>query len=110
MGGADADFVFGANHAEALDATDFAFLDFEFLVAVIEGCADGGDHDGLTSGHVGRAAYNLGGLPVAQVNGGDVKMVRVGVFHAGEHFADYEAAQAAANRFHALDCAGFEAD
>ena len=109
--GADADFILGADHAERLDAADFRFLDFEFLVAVVEGSADGGHYDGLPGGHVGRAADNLyGSFGEAEVYGGDVEMVAVGMLDAGEDLADDDAAKAAADALHEFHAARFKAD
>ncbi len=108
---ADADFVFGAYHAEGFDAADFRFFDFEFVsVGVVEGCAYGGYDDGLPGVDVGSAAYNLhGAVGEAEVYGGDMEVVAVGVLDAGEHFADDYSAEASADCLDALDAAGLEA-
>ena len=86
MRGTHAYLIFGAYHAEALNATDFGFLDLEFFAfRTVEGCADSGYDDALAGGYIRRATHYLGGLAVAEVDGGDVEMVAVGVVDAGEY-------------------------
>ena len=94
---AHTDFVLGTNHAKRFHAADFGFLDFEFFVTIVESGAHGSHHHGLAGSHVGRAAHDLGGFTVAKVHGGDVEVVAIRVFHASEHLADNDAAQAAAD-------------
>ncbi len=104
----DTDLVFGTDHAERFHAADFRFLDGEFLVTVIEGCAYSGHHNGLSGSHIGRAADNLGLGSVAEINGGDVEMVAVGMLDAGQHFADDNAAETSAYRLYFLHRAGLK--
>ena len=109
MAGAHTDFVLGANHAQRLLAAHLAALDGEFLVAVIEFGAQGGDDDLLAGGHVGSTAHDLdGGIAVAQVNGGDVQVVTVGVVDAGHYLSHDQAAQAALDGFYLFNCAHFQ--
>ena len=104
----ETEFVFGAYHAHRLDSAYLRFLDLYFLVAVIEDCADGGDHDGLPGGHVRGTADNLLGFVASEVDGGDVKMVGVGMGLAGEHLADHHAAKAAADALNLFDSVAFQ--
>ena len=106
--GADAYFVFGANHAETLGAAYFRFLDSETLVAGVEHRAYGGNDDVLSGGDVGGAADYLHGLPVAQIDGGDVQVVGIGVVDAGKHFAYDQPFEPAAYGLHLFDAAGFK--
>ena len=109
VGAAHADFIFGAYHAERLHAADFRALDLKFVVAVVERGAHGGHYYGLPCGHIGGAAYDLGGLAGAEVHGGDVQVVAVGMLHAGEHLADHNSLQSALYRFHFLKAVGLQA-
>ena len=99
VGMSDTDFIFGAYHAERFHAADFGFLDFERVsLAVVEGCADCGDHHYLSGGHIGSAADNLRRSSVAcKVDGGYVQMVAVGMFHTGEHLAYDDSGKASGN-------------
>ena len=107
--GAHANLVLGANHATRLNATDFRLLDGKLLVAIVEFGAHSGNNHLLTGSHVGRAAHNLGGLAVAKVNSGDVQVVAVGMFNAGEHLANHKALQTALDSFNFFYAVGFEA-
>ena len=107
---AGAYLIFGTDHAERFHAADFGFLDFELLVAVVERGAHRGHHHGLARGHIGRAAHYLLWCVAAQVHRGDVQVVAVGMFHASEHLAYYDAAKAATDVFHAFHAACFKAD
>ena len=69
---ADADFVFGAYHTHRLDAADLGLLDFDFLIAVIEDSAYGGNYDGLSGSHIGSATHDLLRGFAAEVDRSDV--------------------------------------
>ena len=110
MACAHANLILGTNHAQRFLAADFAALDGEFLVAVVELGAHGGHNHFLTGGHIGCAAHNLHRrVAVAQVNCGDVQVVAVGVLHASQHVAHYESTQSATNGLDALQRAHFKA-
>ena len=105
VGAAHADFILGAYHAQRLHAADFRALDLKFVVAVVERGAHGGHYYGLPCG----PAYDLGGLAGAEVHGGDVQVVAVGMLHAGEHLADHNSFQATLYRFHFLKAVRLQA-
>ena len=102
MAGADANLVLGADHAVGGHAAHLGLLDGELLVAVIEGRAHGGDNHRLSGGHVGGAADNLLDGAAAEVDGGDMQMVAVGMSLTGEHLAHHQAAEAAADNVDGL--------
>ena len=110
VGGAGADLVLGADHAERLHAAYLRFFDLKRLVAAVEGGAHGGHYHSLAGGHICGAAHYLGGLAVAEVHGGDVQVVAVGVIDAGEHLADHDAFEATLYRLHLLEAVGLEAN
>ena len=111
VAGADADFVLSTDHAVRLHAAQFALLDGEGGIALIEFRAEGGDDDLLPCPYVGRAADNLHRLsPVAQVNGSDVHVVAIGMGLAGQHFADDDASKSALDGFHFFHTAHFQSD
>ena len=103
--------VLGAYHSQRFHAADFGALDFEALtVGRIQSGAHGGHHNGLPGGHVRCAAYNLHRiLRVAQVDGGYVQVVAVGMDFAGEYLADYDAGEAATDAFHTFYRTGLKA-
>ena len=72
-------------------------------------CAYGGNHHGLSGGHVGRTAHYLHRFGQSEVDGGDVQVVAVGMLHAGEHLADYDAAEPSGHRFHLFEGVTFQA-
>ena len=109
MASAHTDLVLSANHAQRLLAAHLRALDGKFLVAVIELGAQCGDNHLLSSGNIGGAAHNLYGcLAIAQVDGGDVQVVTVGVVNAGNDVAHDQAAQSATNCLDTLQCAHFQ--
>lgn len=91
------DFVFGADHAQRLDAAKLAFLDGEFLVAVVEHGADRSHHHSLSGCHIRSAAYYLQGFARAYVDCRHVHVVRVGMGFARQDLAYLETAQTAAD-------------
>ena len=110
MAVAHADLVLGTDHAERLLAAHLGALDGELLVTVIEFGADGGHDDLLPSGNVGGSAHDLhGGVAVAQIHGGDVQVVAVGMVDAGDYLSHNQAAQAALDGFYLLDGSHFKA-
>ena len=102
-------FIFGADHAARLHAADFRLLDYEFLVAIVELGADSCHYHLLSGSHIRSAAHYLSGFAIAEVNGGDVQVVAVGVFNAGEHLANHKALQSALDSFNFFYAVGFEA-
>ncbi len=110
VGGADAQLVLGAEHAERLHAADFAALDLELLVAPVgveHGAHRGAQHLEARAA-VGGAAHDAQRLGAARVHGGDVEVVRIGVVGAREHLAHYDAPQAALHGFHLFEALDFE--
>ena len=102
VGLAYADFVLGAYHSERFHPAYLGFLYSKLFVTVIECCAYGGHYYGLSGGYVGRTTDNLCGCAVAEVYGGYVEMVAVGVGFAYEHFAHDYPAEASAYGFDTL--------
>ncbi len=90
-----ADFVFSTNHAEGVDATQAAFLDDEFLVAIVKNATEVCYNHFLTSGHIGRAADDLLGLTFAKINSRYMEMVAIGVGLTGQHLSDIQSLEAA---------------
>ena len=107
---ADADFVFGAEHAEAFHATQFAAFDGEDFIAIIEFCAYNGGNYFLSGCYVGCAADNLQGFFLADIDSAYVHVVAVGVCFAGQHFCHPQAFQAAFDCLYFFYAANFEAD
>ena len=110
VGGADAYLVFGANHAERFYTANFRFLDGKLFVAVVELGAYGGNHHMLSGSNVGGATHYLGGVAIAEVNGGDVKVVAVGMVDAGEHLANHNPLKTAFDGLHFLHTIRFQTD
>ena len=108
VGGAHSDLVLGAYHAERFHTAYFGFLYLERFFSAVESGAHGGYHYSLSCGHVGRAAYYLGRLSVAEVYGGHMQVVTVGVLHTSEHLSDHETLEASFYRFHFLEAVGFK--
>ena len=106
--GANANLVLGAYHAQAFYAAQFAFLDGETLVSVIEHATEIGHDDFLASGHVGRAAYYLLWLTLAKVHHGNMQMVAIGMRFASEHLAHVEAFQSSLDGLHFLQCVNLQ--
>ena len=103
----EADFVFGANHAEAFHAADLGLLHLErAAVGEREFSANRGENHGLACGYVRGAAHDLERF-LAVVHGGDVQVVAVRVGFAGEHLRHHEFFVDLARFFHAFD---FEAN
>ena len=105
----DAELVFRADHAVALDAADLGFLDLEFRAVVgREFCPDGSHQDLLALRHVGGAADHLQQLRRSRVEFGDVQVVGIGMRHAFHHFRHDDASQAAGNLFDGLHVFNFQ--
>ena len=100
--------VFGTNHTERLYTTQLAALDGKFLVAIIEHTAQVGNDYLLAGSHIGGAADDLLGSFLAQVYGGHVQVVRVGMGLAGKHFTHIETLQATTDRLYLFEGAHFE--
>ena len=106
----DAQFIFRADHAEAVHAADAGFLDLEFAAVVgRELRTDGGQQDFLALRHVGRTADHLHQLGGAGVEPGDVEMVGIGMFRTFDDFRHDDAGEAARNLFHSLHVLHFQA-
>ena len=104
---AEADFVFGANHAETFHTADLGLLHLErAAIGEREFRANRGENHGLASGDVRGAAHDLERF-LAVVHGGDVQVVAVRVGFAGKHLRHHELLVDLARFFHAFD---FEAD
>ena len=108
--GADADFVFGAYHAVGWDSAELGGLDGEGVVAVVEGGANGSDDDFLAGGDVCGSANDVEWLIGADVDGGDVEVVGIGMGDAGEYFSDDEALEAAFDALGLLHPIDFESN
>ena len=104
-----ADFILGAYHAHGFYAAYFRFLNLEFFVAVVEFGAHGGHNNSLPGGNVGRAAHYLLYFSAAEVDGGHVQVVAVGMVLAAEHFADDKSAEASAYAFYCFYSANLKA-
>ena len=103
--------ILGAYHAEGVGATQFRLLDYKFLVAVVEHSAHGSHYHLLARCHIGGAAHDLHWLlAVAQVHGGEVQVVTVGVRLASEHLAHYQAFESATNCLYFLDGAHLKSE
>ena len=108
----NAQFVLGAQHAERLDAPDFAALDFELLVAAIgiKDSAHGGAQHLEPGAAVGSAADDLQRLGSPDVDRRDVQVVGIGMVDAGEHFAHDDAPEPAPHGLDLLETLDLEAD
>ncbi len=94
-------FVLGTNHAERFNTAYLRFLNLKLLVAVIKHGAYRSHHNGLSCGHIGRAAHNLyRAVAIAQVNCSYVQVVAVGMFLASEHFSYNYSTESAFYRFY----------
>ena len=93
MAFADSDFIFGADHASLTPRHGFLTFNLEFLVAVVEGCAESGHHHCSVLPPRSGPRTRLSGAPVAEVDGSDVKVVGIGVRFTGKDFADHESAK-----------------
>ena len=90
---AHTNFVFGTNHAHRLHAAQFALLDSETFIAIIEHAAQIGHNHLLPGGHIGSAANNLARHIASQINLRDVQVVAVGMGLAREHLPHEKAFQ-----------------
>ena len=110
MVGAQAQFVGGAYHAERLYAAHLRFLDLELVALLVaQDASYGRDGNRLPGGYVGSAADDLHGLRAAQVDGGDVEVVTVGVGNAGEDLADDDATEPSGHGLDLLHGVTFQA-
>ena len=108
--GAELQLVGSAEHALADGAAQLALLDFVvFGVGGVDlGAYLCADHL-LTGSDIGGAADDVEGRAGADVDGGEVQVVAVGVGLAGEHLGDNHVLQAATDGLHLLDAVDFEA-
>ena len=108
----DAQFVFGAKHAQRLHAADFRTLDLELLVAAVgvEHRADRRAKDFQTRAAVGGAADDLQRFGGADIDRGQVQVVRIGMVRAGHDLADDDACKAAFHGLDLLEALDLEAD
>ena len=128
MVGSDADFVLGADHSVRLDAAQLGFLDVECLVAIVKGGAEGCYDDLLAGCNIGSATNDLcNGVPglvfctkcavcigyplrIAQIDGGNVHVVGVGMHVTRQHLSDNKTLEATANGFDLFDTFCLETD
>ncbi len=100
MAFAQAQFIFGANHAHRDFASNLTFFNFKRLTVFwIKQGANSRYNDFLASGHIGRAANNGQRLFSAHLYGGQRKLVGIGVGDAGLHLTDNKTCQATWNGF-----------
>ena len=105
---ANAYLIFCTKHAAALHATQFAALDGDALVAVVEfGSHDSRNHL-LTGSHVGSAADNLQGLALSHIDCADMHVVAVWMHFAGQHLSHPEAFQATLDGLHFFHAVNLE--
>ena len=109
---ADAQLVLGAEHAQRLDAADLRTLDLELLVAArgVEHRAYRGAHYLEARAAVRRTADDLQRLAAPDIHRRDMQVVRIGMVHAGEHLADHDALQTAADGLDLLEALDFQPD
>ena len=102
-----ADFIFGADHAEAFDTANLGFLHLE-LGAIRERkfCANRGEHNRLACSDVRGSANNLDGVR-AVVHGSDVQVIAIRVRIASENLCNEQLVIDLARFFHAFN---FETD
>ena len=106
----DAELVFGAKHAERLDAANLASFDLELFFAAVgvEDSPDRSAHDFQTGAAIGGSADYLQRLPATDIDRCDVQVVAVGVVDTSQHLTDHHAGQTAAYGFHLLETLDFE--
>ena len=97
---ADANLVLSTKHAEALHTTQFAALDGEALIAVIELGANNGSNHLLTGCHVWSTTDNLQGLTLTYVYGANMHVVAVWMRLASQHFSHIETLQTTFDGLH----------
>ena len=103
----EADFVFGANHAEAFDTANLGFLHLELgAIREREFCANRGEHNRLACSDVRGSANNLDGVR-AVVHGSDVQVIAIRVRIASENLCNEQLVIDLARFFHAFN---FETD
>ena len=108
MVGADTDFVLSTKHSAALHTTQFAALDGEALVAIVQlGTNDGGNHL-LPGSHIRSAADNLKRFLLTNIDGADVHVVAVRVRFASQHFGHPKTFQTTLDGLHFLHAIHFE--
>ena len=86
--GADLELVLGEDHPLGDLAAQLGLLELDPARHDRAGPRDG---DRLAGGDVRRAAHDVGGLVLADVDGADLQTVGVGMLLGGEHAADDEA-------------------
>ena len=101
-------FILGTDHSTRLHTAELRFLDDKFLVAVIEHAAQV-CHDNLLSGsHIGRTTDNLRRSLATEVNGCNMKMVRIGVHLACKHLAYIKSFESTLDALYFFECIDFE--
>ena len=108
----NADFILSTNHAQRLDATQFATLDSKLLVAIIQ-LRTHDSHDNLLSGsHIGsttnylqRTGLRTRRIPLPYLHRTHVHMVAVGVSLASHHLPYPQSFQSTLDSLHLLDTA-----
>ena len=98
-----------ANHTERVLAAQFAFLDSETLVAVIQHGTNRCHNDLLTGSHIRRTADNRQHF-VAHIDGRDMQVVGIRVGFTCQHLAYHQTFQSAANGLNRLHCTYLETD
>ena len=106
---ADAYLVLGTNHAVALNAAQFATLDGEALVAVIQFGSHDSHHHLLAGSHIRGTTDNLDRLSLPHIHHADMHMVTIGMCLTRKHFANPKALQAAFYGLHFLYTVHLEA-
>ena len=96
MAGTQLEFVLGAKHAFANLATQFTFL---YLIKLSVGSPDFGPYLGtdhlLAGGNIGSTANDMQRLGSADIDSGDVQMVRIWVRFTGKDLGNNDMLQAA---------------
>ena len=106
---ADAQFIFGADHAATLDAADLRALDLELGTVVGRKVRPDGRHEDLLAlCHVGRTADHLQQFRCTGIEFSHMQMVGVGMRHTFDHFRHDDAGQSAGNLLHGLHVLHFQ--
>ena len=105
----EAQFVFGANHAQRHLAADFSFLDFERLAFCrVKGASHRRDRDFLSLCHVARPANDVKHVG-SDVHLATTKPVCIGVRRDRGHVSHHDPSKAARHVFDMLHAFHFEA-
>ena len=102
--------ILGTNHTIRLHTTDLRTFDGKTVVPIIQFSTVHSHYDLLSGSHIGCSTHNLQRCFTPYIDRCDVQMVRIGVLHTGQHFANHQTLQTTFNCLNFLYSTGFQTD